>query len=1016
MRSLKTISWLVSCSLLLFTLAVAEGTASAITPTPTPETPLSPALNWIFTGGPRGGIGYDIRINPLDDKIIWVTDAYAGAHQSRDGGFTWKAKNNGITARVGFTGDAIPIFSLTIDPNNPDTLWAGTQGMRGVFKSVDGGETWIEMDNGIPDMPNMEIRGITIDPSDSNTVYCGGNYMVEPTKNVQHGVLYKTIDGGQNWKLILDPKALVRWIIVDPTDHNVLYVSTGIFDRLAVKAEGVLKSYDGGQSWEQINTGLTNLVVGALAMHPTDPLTLLAGTGKDVYFADEPGEVYGGVFKTTDGGKTWRQVDPFQGIREVIQFSAVAFAPSNPDIVYADTGNIFMRSEDGGETWRVYDVGPDSGASGMESRGRPIALTVHPTDPNLLYMNSYDGGVFMSQDGGRTWRDASKGYSGSQVWNLTVQPKYPGFAMAAAKNGVYITMDGGENWEGRISTGWVIAVLAVASDPTNDYTFLLGQEIDGTIFKTRDAGMGWYRVLGPLGNNLPNQRRAIYRIAYAPSNPMVFYAATGIDTMTTFTPHHTVGTGVYKSEDGGETWHAVNAGLGNTRLNTLDLAIHPKDENTVYLGTLDFGVYKTTDGGESWQPARKGLRPSEIRSIAIDPHNPETVLAGADRDGIWRSTDGAATWRQISKGLPPEATIFSIVFDPVQPGIVYTADRLSGVYRSTNGGETWEVINNGLGMRAVNKLAISSDGLHLYAATEGNGVYRLDLNNQSPEVPAPIPTPTIIALSYRQPGEATLFSDDFEDENTDGWAMGRYGHKVWNLGDDGNNHALIGVRAGASAWITYSDELGTIESLECKFKLLQGILNVYYRDQGVIGRYYVSLGSDRIDLKKNYRRPQGGLVDDVLMHSPTDISNDTWHSLRIVGVENHLEIYLDGKKVMEYTRQEQPVFSGGVDFEYQGNYQVLLDDVVLKGYPLAVTPPSAFATPVPPASETPLPTTIAASQTSLLETSPTSSPTLNPTAPMNAPGATSWPLLIIALVVVLVIALILLRRGRKLAG
>ena len=574
MRSLKTISWLVSCSLLLFILAVAEGTASAITPTPTPETPLSPALNWIFTGGPRGGIGYDIRISPLDDKIIWVTDAFAGAHQSRDGGFTWKAKNNGITARVGFTGDAIPIFSLTIDPNNPNTLWAGTQGMRGVFKSVDGGETWVEMDNGILEKPNMEIRGFSVDPSDSNIVYCGGNYMVEPTHNVQRGIIYKTTDGGQNWKLIHSPQALVRWIIVDPTDHNILYASTGIFDRFAVKAEGVLKSYDGGQTWEQINTGLTNLVVGALAMHPTDPLTLLAGTGIDAFEANEPGEVYGGVFKTTDGGKTWRQVDPFQDKRrDDIQFTAVAFAPSNPDIVYADTGNTFMRSENGGETWRVYYVGPDSGASGMENRGRPIALTIHPKDPNLLYMNAYSGGVFMSQNGGHTWRDASKGTSGSQVWDLAVQSAHPHFVLVGAKNGMYVTMDGGENWEGRISTDGVNNALAVASDPTNDYTFLLGDEIDGTILKTRDAGMRWYRVLGPLGKNLPNQRRAIYRIAYAPSNfedlqpetpeenhiantpsnRKVVYAATGIDTMTIFIPHQTVGTGIYKSEDGGET-------------------------------------------------------------------------------------------------------------------------------------------------------------------------------------------------------------------------------------------------------------------------------------------------------------------------------------------------------------------------------------------------------------------------------------------------------------------------------
>ncbi len=72
--------------------------------------------SWVFTGGPRGGIGYDIRIHPQDENIIWVTDAYAGAHQSLDGGQSWKAKNQGINARSGFSGEAIPIFSLTVDP------------------------------------------------------------------------------------------------------------------------------------------------------------------------------------------------------------------------------------------------------------------------------------------------------------------------------------------------------------------------------------------------------------------------------------------------------------------------------------------------------------------------------------------------------------------------------------------------------------------------------------------------------------------------------------------------------------------------------------------------------------------------------------------------------------------------------------------------------------------------------------------------------------------------------------
>ncbi len=99
-----------------------------------------------------------------------------------------------------------------------------------------------------------------------------------------------------------------------------------------------------------------------------------------------------------------------------------------------------------------------------------------------------------------------------------------------------------------------------------------------------------------------------------------------------------------------------------------------------------------------------------------------------------------ASWSQISAGLPPESTIYSIVFDPAQAGVIYAADRLFGVYASQDSGETWSKSNGGLKMRAVNELAISNDGQHLYAATEGNGVYRLDLNGTEPQaVNIPIP-------------------------------------------------------------------------------------------------------------------------------------------------------------------------------------------------------------------------------------------------------------------------------------
>jgi hypothetical protein len=145
--------------------------------------------------------------------------------------------------------------------------------------------------------------------------------------------------------------------------------------------------------------------------------------------------------------------------------------------------------------------------------------------------------------------------------------------------------------------------------------------------------------------------------------------------------------------------------------------------------------------------------------MAIDPHHPETVFAGTGGSGVWRSSDGGASWVQASIGLPPEAAVYGLAFDPAQPGVIYAADRLSGVYASLDAGETWVQMNTGLLMRAVNELAISADGQHLYAATEGNGVYRLDLNGTAPQ-PVNSPPPEPPASSTTPPSTPALPSGE----------------------------------------------------------------------------------------------------------------------------------------------------------------------------------------------------------------------------------------------------------------
>ena len=712
-------------------------------PPPPPPPAWASEFAWTFTGGPRGGIGYDIRIKPTDHSTLWVTDANAGAHRSTDGGLTWESMNAGITARTGYSGDAIPIFSLTIDPNNPEILWAGTQGMRGVFKSEDGGKSWKQMDKGVEERPVTEVRSFTVEPGNSNVVYMGGNYRPDPRKLEERGFIYKTTDGGKQWTEIHDPGALVRWIIIDPTNKNVIYASTGIFDRIAVKPEGILKSVDGGRTWVNINEGLTSLSVGGLAMHPQNPRILFATTGKSGAFLNEERELYGGVFKTTDGGEHWRKVYPVGRETRGTVYSAVAFAPSNPDIVYIDAGGLFLRSADGGETWAQYDTRPRA-----ENRGTPIALAVHPQNPDLIYMNAYDGGVFRSEDGGRTWVDASSGYSGSQSWDIVVDPGNPSHVVVASKNGVHASFDGARTWQGRNTDGFLNNLLSVALGPTAEQNILVGSEISGWIRMTTDGGDRWQQVLPPLGVDKPKERISIYQIVFSASHPSTVYAATGIAAMTLGIDREIPGRGVYKSTDGGRSWLAVNKGLEAAGWNVLSIAVSPQNADLVYAGTLDHGVFRSDDGGLTWVKKSSGIPVGEIRFIAVDPNDSNVIYAGTENAALCKSLDGGNSWKSSSAGMEPEASVRSIVIDPGHPEVIYAADRRTGVYRSADSGKTWVPINQGLLMRAVNRLAISSDGKVLYAATEGGGVFRI---GEPPVSPTPTPTPVSLPATPPPP-------------------------------------------------------------------------------------------------------------------------------------------------------------------------------------------------------------------------------------------------------------------------
>ena len=712
----------------------------APTPTPTPDL----RFTWVRTGGPLGGLGYDIRMRPDDPDVMYVTDAWAGVHMSTDGGQTWSPANKGITTRAGESGDAIPVFCLTIDPHDYDTIWVGTQNVRGIFKSTDGGRTWVEMDNGVVEREGITFRGFAVDPHSSDVVYAAAElsswvWAREERSgrefDMTQGVVYKTTDGGQNWTAVWRGDNLARYVWVDPRDSGVVYLSTGIFDREAANSvprsgtpggEGILKSADGGQTWQPANDGIGNLYIGTLFMHPENPDVLLAGAGNNQYYNGA------GVYLSTDGGESWQQTLTRENI------NAVEIAVSDPSIAYAGSAGAVYRSQDSGRTWQRVSGDEDGwGPQGVRA-GFPIDFQVDPRDPDRIFANNYGGGNFLSTDGGRTWAVASQGYTGAQVRDVAVDPTAAGRVLAAARSGIFVSGDGGADWIGlndppAASLEWYV----VAIDPANPQHMLASNNWNGVILHSHDGGRAWRPV-----SARPDESTSWRAIVFAPSDPTTVYAGTSaFFSAGTFDDRMPAG-GVYVSHDGGASWRPANDALSRDA-NVTGLAVDPQDPQVVYAATGNHGLLKSADGGKRWMAINQSL-PGEpgALSIKIHPSEPPVVYAGLAHAGLVRSADGGATWRPSAAGMNPEASVSDIVFDPADPLVMYAADRLSGVYRSTDGGTTWTPINVGLRTRAVNALAVSSDGGHLYAATEGEGVFRLDLSGGLPQPALDAPTST----------------------------------------------------------------------------------------------------------------------------------------------------------------------------------------------------------------------------------------------------------------------------------
>ncbi len=816
--------------------------------------PVAARPDWVATGGPLGGLGYDVRIHPVTKTTMYVTDNFAGVVKSTDAGATWTATNSGITVRGGPSGDAYTIFSLTIDPNNPDILWAGTQGeggLFGIFKSINAGATWSIKSGGLtaPGDYGIVFRGFTVEPGNSNVVYAMSELPTATNGrefNRTRGRVDKTTDGGSTWSVIWQGDNLARYFIIDPRDTRTLYLSTGIFDREANNSTcadgmtasqaggvGILKSTDGGTTWAALNNGLADLYVGSLRMHPTNPDILFAATGNNACSGQYEGLARSGLFRSTNGGANWSMVIPFQIM------TTVNFAPSDPNVVYAGSSNAFFRSSNGGTTWTMYGKSTgDWGPQGVRA-GFPIDVVIDSGDPNLVYANNYGGGVFRSTDGTQTWQIWSKGYSGAFIKQVFVPPASPSTVLAIGRSGPYTSANYGGDWTG-IALSQASEWVAITGHPSNHRVVLMTDEHMGLIVRSEDSGASGSVVFTHPQSNAASidTRQGFKGLAFAPSNGNIVYAGVAKErgTIDTTVPQGTV---VYKSTDAGQSFAAASSNLDGKNVHRL--VVHPTDPSTVWAATST-GVYKSTTGGVSWSLLGQGLSGRNIIAVAVNTAT-NSLVASEQDVGVWQSVNGGPSWSGPKNTGFSNANprIMAFAFDPSAAQTVYAGDYYSGVYRSTDNGSTWspypDSAMTGLSFKAIRDLTIAN-GI-LYAATEGGGVFRHGT--------LPTPATRSITGSASGPLSARVLSVTIQPDQSELGASRQI--YVAALLTDGSYY--FRTSAGWQLWTSGAFPVYASGALaEQTIQLLDGSLDL----SGIVGtQIYVGYGTDDAEMVANTR-------------------------------------------------------------------------------------------------------------------------------------------------------------------
>ena len=622
-------------------------------------------------------------------------------------------------------GVSASVIDIEVDPNDSNTIYVTKHGY-GVFKTMDGGASWVRLDDQGTGLPRIGYYDIDMDYSDSNTLYATGlcellpEYIIGPTglpQNIEpdSGGVYKSTDGGYNWTRILETETANRAVEIDPQDPNVLYVAS--------RTEGILVSSDGGQNWSRQNEGL-----------PTLGATSVVAKDGYIYAGIEGSGVYAGVVND-DYSITWDKARSNKPKAYVSKIQ-IAVDPMNSSQIYASgyPGGM-LKSYDGGKHW--YDKNTSQPTIIVDDPNRQgyYAFDIDPNNPADIWMGIYGKGLYRSHE----YMEVCMFANGDNhemvnkpITDLLIDPTDSNTIYVATEEGMFVTRDDGKSWS-EMNDGLdtpQIRTLAI----TADGTLLCGTPgYELYYYDSSDNRWQQMNAFGSFGTLWPIwDDRPLYQytsLLFHPTDPDIIYFGT-------------FPAGIYKSTDGGLSWRESNVGWTNDGV--FSLVFHPENPDIIYAGTYN-GVNRSTDGGAHWEMWDQGWPDEQwVFSIDFDPRDPNVMYAcskNGENEGngredfhgtVMKSINGGATWLPICDGLDVNQEFYKIIVDKGDPDKLYLATQGDGVFISCDGGAVWVPWNEGLtnpvagtnGNNVTNTLVLSADGGYLYFGTAGSGVFR----------------------------------------------------------------------------------------------------------------------------------------------------------------------------------------------------------------------------------------------------------------------------------------------------